>query len=82
MGDRIVHAVVDGYFTKTSLVAHAIVYPILMGLEGGDFHLFLDAISIEAVFIGLLVGVSTKRNRSQQHHLAHLLDRLHRKDQP
>lgn len=75
--DRFVRALVDAYFTKFSLLAHAIVYPILMLSEGGDYHLFLDGISIEAVFVGLLVGISTKHNRTHVSHLARLLERHH-----
>ena len=80
MGDRVVQFVVDSYFTKGSLLAHAVVYPVLMGLEGGDYHLFLDGISIEAVFVGLLVGISTKTVRHNQHHLLAALAHHHQKE--
>lgn len=76
LGDRLVSQLVDGYFTKASLITHALVYPLLMGMEGGDYHLFLDGISIEAVFVGLLVGISTKRTHRTHHHVLGALGRL------
>lgn len=50
----------NAVFTVYSFIGHAVVYPLLMYLEGGDYHLFLDAISIEAVFVSMCVGIQTK----------------------
>lgn len=69
LADRAINLLVRGYFTKTNFLLHILVYPILMSLEGGDFHLFLDGISIEAVFVGLMVGISTKTIIEHNHHL-------------
>jgi hypothetical protein len=61
-------------FTWQSLVAHVIAFSIAWRIEGGDHHLFLDAISIEAVLVTLLVGMATRR-AEQQRALLEQLDR-------
>jgi hypothetical protein len=76
LAEKFVARLVRAYFTKTNLLLHVIVYPVLMSLEGGDFHLFLDGISIEAVFVGLLVGISTKTIIDQHHGVREALHAL------
>jgi uncharacterized membrane protein len=57
-------------FTWQSLVSHVIIYAVAWFAEGGDHHLFLDCISMEAVFVSLLVGMATARAEEQREILA------------
>ena len=59
-------------FTWQSLVIHIIVYSIAWFSEGGDHHLFLDFISMEAVFMTLLVGMATARAEQHREYLDNL----------
>jgi hypothetical protein len=56
-------------FTGRSLALHLVAFTIAWQAEGGDHHLFLDAISVEAVLVTLLVGMATKRGELQREHL-------------
>lgn len=53
-------------FTWQSLLAHVAVFAVAWRIEGGDHHLFLDAISVEAVLVTLLVGMATRRAELQR----------------
>lgn len=59
-------------FTWQSIVVHIIIYTTVWFAEGGDHHLFLDFISMEAVFMTLLVGMATARAEEQRETLASL----------
>ena len=57
-------------FTWQSVVLHVAIYATAWFVEGGDHHLFLDAISMEAVFMTLFVGMATRRAEEQRERLA------------
>jgi uncharacterized membrane protein len=57
-------------FTWQSLVLHVVIYATAWFVESGDHHLFLDFISMEAVFVSLLVGMATARAEQQREELA------------
>jgi len=59
-------------FTWQSLLLHVAIYATAWFVEGGDHHLFLDCISMEAVFVTLLVGMATARAEQQREELAAL----------
>lgn len=59
-------------FTWQSLLLHVGIYATAWFWEGGDHHLFLDCISMEAVFVTLLVGMATARAEEQREILAAL----------
>ena len=59
-------------FTWQSLLLHVAIYATAWFWEGGDHHLFLDIISMEAVFMTLLVGMATARAEEQREALAEL----------
>ena len=59
-------------FTWQSIGAHVVIYTTAWFAEGGDHHLFLDFISMEAVFMTLLVGMATARAEAQREELAKL----------
>jgi uncharacterized membrane protein len=61
-------------FTWQSVVTHIVIYTTAWFAEGDDHHLFLDIISMEAVFMTLLVGMATRRAEEQRESLA-VLDR-------
>lgn len=68
------------FFTFGSAIIHAIVYACIMNLEGGDFHLFLDGISIEAVFVSIFIGIAqntaAKREQIAQLQRDHMQDTI------
>lgn len=87
VAERLLARIADGVFTVWSFLAHIVVYPLAMSAEGGDFHLFLDAISIEAVFVSLCVGINTKLTmkregvaQQQRDHMQHSIERLIEQD--
>jgi uncharacterized membrane protein len=59
-------------FTWQSLLLHVVIYATAWFVEGGDHHLFLDCISMEAVFVTLLVGMATARAEQHREELAAL----------
>jgi uncharacterized membrane protein len=59
-------------FTWQSLLLHVVIYATAWFVEGGDHHLFLDFISMEAVFVSLLVGMATARAEQHREKLAAL----------
>lgn len=53
-------------FTAQSVGLHLVAFAIAWQVEGSDHHLFLDAISVEAVLVTLLVGIATRRAEQQR----------------
>ena len=58
--ERALGACADKVFTVWSVALHVIVYATAWIAGAGGHALFLNAISIEAVFVTLAVGVNTK----------------------
>ena len=54
--------VVNGVFSLTSVLIHVVVYTAFILAEGPPLTIFLNCISIEAVFVSLFVGIRTKLN--------------------
>lgn len=59
-------------FTWQSFMLHVAIYATAWFVEGGDHHLFLDFISMEAVFVSLLVGMATRRAEKHREQIASL----------
>jgi len=59
-------------FTWQSFMLHVAIYATAWFSEGGDHHLFLDFISMEAVFVSLLVGMATRRAEEHREQIAAL----------
>lgn len=59
-------------FTWQSVLLHVAIYATAWQIEGGDHHLFLDFISMEAVFMTLFVGMATRRAEEHREQIAAL----------